>query len=233
MRGRGPPAAASQCRACRGPKHGAGCRSFRSPPARPAPSSPRPKRPGGPHSPAMGIARRAGCAVDFAAGIEMDRGDGGAVKRDHRAVALRPLPHDLMPQVAKSSRQGVLSDRTISGGLRRMKRSASASGTSVELSCRPTRITGASRVDSPLAIIFGSKATNVSFFSVAAPFRQGSDAENVVGPDMVRTLRPQPDARAVVEPEPRPLRLSCRNLGPFPPPDPLDAFVVRYPVCPV
>ena len=46
---------------------------------------------------------------------------------------------------------------------------------------------------------------------------------------MVWVLRPQPDAGAVVEPEPAPLRLLLRNLQPLPPPDPLDPLAVHHP----
>ena len=46
---------------------------------------------------------------------------------------------------------------------------------------------------------------------------------------MVWTFRPQPDARAVIEPEPASLRLLLRNLQPLQPPDPLDAFDVHHP----
>ena len=46
---------------------------------------------------------------------------------------------------------------------------------------------------------------------------------------MVAMLRPQTDARSVVEPEPTLLRLLLRHLQPLPPPDPLDAFGVHHP----
>src|SRR4029079_13458127 len=53
--------------------------------------------------------------------------------------------------------------------------------------------------------------------------------DEVVGPDMVRVFRPQPDARSIIEPEPASLGLLLRNLEPLPPPDPLDALVVHHP----
>ena len=53
--------------------------------------------------------------------------------------------------------------------------------------------------------------------------------DEVIGPDVVRPLRPQPDAGSVVQPEPTPLRLSCRRLQPLPPPDPLDPLGIRHP----
>jgi hypothetical protein len=46
---------------------------------------------------------------------------------------------------------------------------------------------------------------------------------------MVRVLRPQPDARAVVEPEPALLRLLPRHFQPLPPPDPLHPLAVHPP----
>ena len=46
---------------------------------------------------------------------------------------------------------------------------------------------------------------------------------------MVRPLRPQPHARAVVEPEARPLRLASRNLEALVAPDAFDALHVHRP----
>ena len=46
---------------------------------------------------------------------------------------------------------------------------------------------------------------------------------------MVRPLRPQPQAGAVVEPEARPLRLTSGNLEALAAPDPLDALHVHRP----
>jgi hypothetical protein len=46
---------------------------------------------------------------------------------------------------------------------------------------------------------------------------------------VVRPLRPQPDAGAIVEPEPGPFRLLLRHLQPLAPPDPLDPLVVHPP----
>jgi hypothetical protein len=46
---------------------------------------------------------------------------------------------------------------------------------------------------------------------------------------MVGVLRPQPNARSIVEPEPASLRLFLRYLEPLPPPDSLDAFDVHHP----
>src|SRR5918994_4974333 len=57
----------------------------------------------------------------------------------------------------------------------------------------------------------------------------GSGLDKVVGPDVVRVLRPKPNARSVVEPEAAPLRLLGRHLQPLPPPDPLDPLQVHPP----
>ena len=46
---------------------------------------------------------------------------------------------------------------------------------------------------------------------------------------MILMLRPEPDARTVVEPEPSPFRLFLRHLQAFPPPDPLHPLVVHLP----
>ncbi len=53
--------------------------------------------------------------------------------------------------------------------------------------------------------------------------------DEVVRPDMVWILGPQPDARSVIEPESSSLQLLMWNLQPLPPPDPLDAFEVDDP----
>ena len=46
---------------------------------------------------------------------------------------------------------------------------------------------------------------------------------------MVRALGPEPDARSIVQPEPRLPRLLLGNLEPFAPPNPLDPLVVHVP----
>ena len=46
---------------------------------------------------------------------------------------------------------------------------------------------------------------------------------------MVGMFWPQPDARAVVKPNPALLCLFVRDFKPFPPPDPLDALVIYVP----
>ena len=44
-------------------------------------------------------------------------------------------------------------------------------------------------------------------------------------------LRPEPDTRAIVQPEPPLLLLLVGNLQPLAPPDPRDPFVVHEPAC--
>ena len=51
----------------------------------------------------------------------------------------------------------------------------------------------------------------------------------VVGPDVVRPLGTQPDAGAVVQPEPTPLRLFAGHLQPLASPQALDPLVVDLP----
>jgi hypothetical protein len=61
------------------------------------------------------------------------------------------------------------------------------------------------------------------------PSVAGAVLDEVVGPDMVRVLRPQPQARAIMEPEPALLGLLPRDLQPLPSPDPLDPLAVHRP----
>jgi len=60
----------------------------------------------------------------------------------------------------------------------------------------------------------------------------GALLDKVVGPDMVGTLRSQPDARSVIEPQPSTLGLSGGDLQPLASPDPLDPLVVDQPAGP-
>jgi hypothetical protein len=53
--------------------------------------------------------------------------------------------------------------------------------------------------------------------------------DEVIGPDVVRPLRSQTDARSIVEPETAPLRLFCRHFEPFPAPDAVDPLDVHSP----
>ena len=54
----------------------------------------------------------------------------------------------------------------------------------------------------------------------------GASFDEVVCPDMPRILWPQPDAGAVVQPQPTALWLLLRHLQALEPPDPLHALVV-------
>ncbi len=60
----------------------------------------------------------------------------------------------------------------------------------------------------------------------------GAVLDEVVGPDMIAVLGPEPDTGAVVQPETTALRLPCRNLQPLASPDPLDPLVVDEPTGP-
>ena len=51
----------------------------------------------------------------------------------------------------------------------------------------------------------------------------------VIGPDVIRPLGAQPDAGAVIEPKPAPLRLFLGHLQPLAPPQALDPLVVDLP----
>src|SRR5262249_50931626 len=53
--------------------------------------------------------------------------------------------------------------------------------------------------------------------------------DEVIGPDMIALLRPQPDARSVGQPEPAALGLLMRDLQPLALPDTLDPLVVYCP----
>ena len=55
--------------------------------------------------------------------------------------------------------------------------------------------------------------------------------DEVVGPDVVAMLGPQPDARSVRKPEPSAFGLLPRDLQPLASPDPLDPLVVDEPAC--
>lgn len=54
----------------------------------------------------------------------------------------------------------------------------------------------------------------------------GPILNEVIGPDMVRTLWPQPNTRSVVQPKPPLLWLFLRDFQPLPPPYPFDPFIV-------
>src|SRR5262249_38452302 len=57
----------------------------------------------------------------------------------------------------------------------------------------------------------------------------GAVLDEVVGPDMIVLLRPQPDARSVGQPEPAALGLLMGDLEPLALPETLDPLVVDCP----
>jgi len=57
----------------------------------------------------------------------------------------------------------------------------------------------------------------------------GAILDEVIGPDMIALLRPQPDARSVGQPEPAALGLLMRDLQPLASPNTLDPLVVDDP----
>jgi hypothetical protein len=61
------------------------------------------------------------------------------------------------------------------------------------------------------------------------PSVMGAALDEVVGPDMVGALGPQPEARSVRQPEPAAPGLLGRDLEPLASPDPLDPLVVDHP----
>ena len=61
------------------------------------------------------------------------------------------------------------------------------------------------------------------------PAVAGAVLDEVVGPDVVRAPRPEPDAGPVVQPRPAPLGLPARHLEPLAAPDPLHPFRVHPP----
>ena len=61
------------------------------------------------------------------------------------------------------------------------------------------------------------------------PAVPGPQLHEVISPNMVFPLGPQPDAGPVVQPQSASPGLSGRYFEPLPPPDPLHPFVVHYP----
>ena len=57
----------------------------------------------------------------------------------------------------------------------------------------------------------------------------GAVFDEVITPDVVRVLRPQPDAGAISQPEPGLLRLPGRNFEPLAPPEAFNPLVVHHP----
>jgi hypothetical protein len=58
-----------------------------------------------------------------------------------------------------------------------------------------------------------------------------SIGHEVVGPYVVRPLRPKPNAGAVRQPQPAPFRLLARNLQPLASPDPAYPRYAHIPTC--
>ena len=56
-----------------------------------------------------------------------------------------------------------------------------------------------------------------------------SRAHEVIGPDVILVQRPEPDARAIVEPQPTPLRLAFGHFQALLTPDLLHTLVVHMP----
>lgn len=57
----------------------------------------------------------------------------------------------------------------------------------------------------------------------------GPILDEVIGPDMVRAFRSEPDAGPVIQPRPGPLCLFLWDFEPFLSPDPLNPLVVHMP----
>src|SRR4029434_7600346 len=91
-----------------------------------------------------------------------------------------------------------------------MKRSDRTSITSIALSLRATRIAKHSWVNS-------SSTLSIRYLSIV-----GAILDEVIGPDMIALLRPQPNARSVGQPEPAALGLLMGDLQPLTLPDTLD-----------
>ena len=113
---------------------------------------------------------------------------------------------------------GPLSERMYSGGPRRMNRSVRASTTSMELSLA---------IDADHQRLLGELVDDVQ--RPIGPAIVGPVLDEVIGPDVVGPLRSQPDAGAVIEPEPGPFRLLLGDFQPFALPDPLHPLVVHMP----
>jgi hypothetical protein len=57
----------------------------------------------------------------------------------------------------------------------------------------------------------------------------GPAMDEVIAPDMIATLWPQPNAGSVIQPKPSLLRLFCRHFKPLPPPKPFNPLVIDLP----
>src|SRR3954471_12581689 len=123
---------------------------------------------------------------------------------------------------------GPLSERICPGTPRRMKRSESASMTSMDLSLRATRMARHSWVI--LRQAQDDVVDDVEHADLAPVM--GSVLDEVVGPDMIAVLGAKPDAGAIAQPEPAALGLPGRDLQPLASPDALDPLVVDEPTGP-
>src|ERR687897_861847 len=116
---------------------------------------------------------------------------------------------------ALATNSGPLSERMWPGTPRTMKRSDSTSMTSVEPSLRATRIARHSWVNSSITFSMRYFRPSLRGPSALGALRRiarcrramGAVLDEVVGPDVVRTLGPQPEARPVRQPEPAELAL--------------------------
>ena len=61
-----------------------------------------------------------------------------------------------------------------------------------------------------------------------SPF-DGAISHEIIGPDMMRILRPQADTGPVIEPQPASFRLARRDFQPLPPPDTLHPLGIDAP----
>src|SRR4051794_14856655 len=98
------------------------------------------------------------------------------------------------------------------GTPRRMNRSESTSMTSMALSLRSTRMARHSWVNSSMTL------------SIRTLSIMGAVLDEVVGPDVIAMLGPQPNAGAVREPQPPALGLLLGHFEPLAAPDPLDPY---------
>src|SRR5918994_2181709 len=114
---------------------------------------------------------------------------------------------------ALAMNSGPLSERMWPGTPRRMNKSESTSMTSMALSLRATRIARHSWVNPSM--------THAEPPSIVRPVLY-----EVVGPNVITMLGPQPNARSVRQPEPSSFGLLPGHLQPLASPNPLDPIVI-------
>src|SRR6185503_16822100 len=117
----------------------------------------------------------------------------------------------------RAMNSGPLSERMCSGGRCATNSSVRQWSTSSDLSLRATTMARQRRV----LIDHGEHAKAPPVFSAVL--------HEVVGPHVIGPLRSEPDARAVVEPEPPALGLLLWYFQPFPPPDAIHALDAHVP----